>query len=179
MKTCLVDGCNIKTHAKGYCAAHYARITRYGKVGAVKINPPNGSIPLEVRFWSRVNKTNKCWLWTGNKNGKGYGQFSIKHVYYLAHRVSYELIIGKIPGGLDLDHLCRTPLCVRPSHLEPVTRLENSMRGNHPTYVAARNGTCTKGHPRERMYFRKSNGKPVYCKDCAKEKRLANKRKKT
>lgn len=61
-----------------------------------------------------------------------------------AHRVAYEEIMGPVPEGLELDHLCRTRSCVNPSHLEPVTHRENMNRGD----VATRRKThCPKGHP--------------------------------
>lgn len=47
-----------------------------------------------------------------------------------AHRAMYEQVIGPIPEGMDLDHLCRQPRCINPDHLEPVTRAKNLQRGN-------------------------------------------------
>lgn len=71
-----------------------------------------------------------CWLWIGCTNPQGYGQIRIaKRVLRLAHCVSYELHIGPIGDGLELDHLCRVRCCVNPQHLEPVTHLENVRRG--------------------------------------------------
>lgn len=69
-----------------------------------------------------------CILWTGSVS-KGYGQISIKGRLYRAHRVSFECRNGPIPPKLYLDHLCRTPLCINPAHLEPVTHQENLARG--------------------------------------------------
>lgn len=76
------------------------------------------------RFWSKVEKTDMCWLWTGVKRPAGYGRFGGAQ----AHRVAYELLVGPIPAGLELDHLCRVPGCVNPAHLEPVTKAENRHR---------------------------------------------------
>ena len=80
------------------------------------------------RFWSKVKKTDTCWLWQ-SATCKGYGLFSYlgKEVY--AHRFSYELLVGPIPEGMELDHLCRSPACVNPARLEPVTHQENCRRG--------------------------------------------------
>lgn len=71
-----------------------------------------------------------CWPWQGYINDDGYGQVKTKtHRGKLAHRVSYESLIGPIPDRLTLDHLCRNRACVNPWHCEPVTRGENSRRG--------------------------------------------------
>lgn len=74
--------------------------------------------------------TNGCWLWTGYTDTHGYG---IIHVTGAsrpkrAHRLAYELFVGDIPAGLEIDHLCRVHNCVNPEHLEPVTRSENLRR---------------------------------------------------
>lgn len=92
------------------------------------------------RFWSRVAKTDGCWLWTGAKNGAGYGQISIEGRSTLVHRFSFEMHVGPIQQGMVLDHLCRTPACVNPAHLEEVTVKENTDRG------AALITHCPQGH---------------------------------
>ena len=81
------------------------------------------------RFFNKVNKTDTCWLWTSAKNIDGYGIFRINGKNILSHRLSYELYIGKIPEGLQIDHLCRVRDCVNPDHLDPVTQAENIRRG--------------------------------------------------
>lgn len=90
-----------------------------------------------------------CQVWTGaTRNGygrvargrKGDGLADV-------HRAVWEHERGPIADGLTLDHLCRVRLCANPAHLEPVTRRENVLRGEHPNVVAFRDGTCTKGHP--------------------------------
>lgn len=76
-----------------------------------------------------------CWIWQRSLDRAGYGVFGRPSRYdpgrrvYLAHRWVYEEMIGPIPEGLELDHLCRVPACVNPDHLEPVTRAENVQRG--------------------------------------------------
>lgn len=82
------------------------------------------------RFWSKVNKTETCWLWTAVKTQGGYGRVRVNGKLWLAHRYAYEMEVGPVYPGLVLDHLCRQPSCVRPSHLEPVTHAENVRRGN-------------------------------------------------
>ena len=73
---------------------------------------------------------NGCWIWTGQTTIAGYGQFTRNRKTIYAHRAMYESEVGPIPEGLVIDHLCRTPSCVNPAHLEPVTNAENVRRGN-------------------------------------------------
>lgn len=80
-----------------------------------------------VRF--EVEKQTGCWLWQGSKISTGYGNLRVNGKYVLAHRYMYELVKGKIPNGLELDHLCRNHLCINPTHLETVTHAENCRRG--------------------------------------------------
>lgn len=110
----------------------------------------------EVRFWSKVNKNGPvparrpdlgpCWYWTAGQNGKGYGRIRIRSHDVLAHRFAYELLVGPIPAGLELDHLCRVRCCVNTDHLEPVTNQVNVLRGNGKTAANARKTHCPQGH---------------------------------
>lgn len=119
------------------------------------------------RFWSKVNKTNTCWLWTAYKFPTGYGRFGLTHnIGVRAHRWAYEEANGPIPAGMELDHLCRTPACVRPTHLEAVTHRVNVMRGQS---FAARNAAktiCPQGHSYdEKNTYHKPNGYRI-CRIC-------------
>ena len=114
-----------------------------------RYKPEGRYAPAPVRFKRKVSwvpRTDKCWLWTGHKNNRGYGVFwdGARRIY--AHRYAYELFVGPIPEGLELDHLCRTPACVRPTHLEPVTHRENGLRGFSPMADQARQTECIRGH---------------------------------
>lgn len=113
------------------------------------------------QFWAKVEMTDTCWLWTGTRSQAGYGRVSLDNARTTgAHRISYELVVGPIPAGLVLDHLCRNPPCVNPAHLEPVTTRENVLRGESPPAKIIRAGVCPKGHPRnsENLYTYGSNG---------------------
>ena len=88
-----------------------------------------------------------CWLWTAGVSVYGYGDFWNGSKRVRAHRFAYEHLIGPIPDGLDLDHLCRTRSCVNPGHLEAVTHRVNVLRGEGPTARHARKTHCNQGHP--------------------------------
>lgn len=91
-----------------------------------------------ARFWADVNRDGpipsyrpslgNCWVWTGKVNNKGYPLLRLRGKDIPAYRFSYELLVKPIPQGLEIDHLCRVPKCVRPDHLEPVTHAENQRR---------------------------------------------------
>lgn len=107
--------------------------------------------PFE-RFMSKVREEDRgyatpCWIWHGSDRGDGYGSFWLDGRTDLAHRVAYTLLIGPIPEGAELDHLCRVRSCVRPLHLEPVTKRVNVLRSNNPMAINARKTTCRRGHP--------------------------------
>src|SRR4051794_12008240 len=107
-----------------------------------------GVVPTapELRFWPKVQKTESCWLWLA-ATAKAYGVFWDGKRQVYAHRWSYEQAKGPIPPGLTIDHLCRTPLCIRPDHLEVVSLRTNILRGTAPAAEAARRETCSQGHP--------------------------------
>ncbi len=71
-----------------------------------------------------------CWLFLGGLTLKGYAQISVDGRLRQAHRVSYEVFVGPIQDGLEIDHLCRVRSCLNPHHLEPVTHAENVKRSS-------------------------------------------------
>ena len=102
------------------------------------------------RFYSKIDQNGPipahrpelgpCWVWQGKPGSRGYGYFWYQDKKRLAHRFYYELLVGPIPDGLVIDHLCRNTMCVNPAHLEPVTDRVNIERGIGP---AARNMIAT------------------------------------
>ena len=102
---------------------------------------------MEDRFWSKVDKNFLgCWYWVASVNDRGYGTFQVFKRPKKAHRVSYEMFKGKIPDGLELDHLCRVRNCVNPDHLEAVTHKENVLRGSSFVSEQAHRTHCKRGH---------------------------------
>lgn len=97
------------------------------------------------RFWSKVNKTDTCWLWTACITPNGYGLFKYKGKVERAHRIAYQVDKGDIPKGLVIDHLCRIKHCVNPDHLEAVTQRENVLRGESLAAINARKTHCKRG----------------------------------
>lgn len=137
---------------------------------------------LPDRFWSKVDKAGpisayrpdlgNCWLWIGEKCGGGnrkrgsYGYFAVGGKWIAAHRISYEQEYGIIPDGLEPDHLCRVKHCVRPTHIEPVTRSVNMLRAElHNLYQSSKTH-CPHGHlyTPENIYRRPDGERR--CKTC-------------
>lgn len=145
--------------------------------------PPRKRRALAARFWEKVNRRGPvpdgrpdlgpCWLWTAAVDHNGYGKFFVEKIngktrLIQAYRMAYELVVGPVTAGMPLDHLCRTPLCVNPAHLEPVTQHENMWRGLAPDVHNWRTEHCPQGHPYDAIntYWYGSNRK---CRKCRAE----------
>lgn len=127
---------------------------------------------------SYVTKGPSCWVWVGTLGGNGYGKVYFNGKPRWAHRVVYELHGNKIPHGLELDHLCRNPLCVNPSHLEPVTHRENMMRAPHTArHIHAAKTHCPSGHPYSPENTTVYRGMR-YCRICSRKHKIAYKMRK-
>jgi hypothetical protein len=130
-----------------------------------------------ARFWNKVERIpwSGCWIWMGACSG-GYGHVRLNRELKLAHRLCFEMHRGPIPDGLELDHLCRVPCCVNPSHLEAVTSSENTRRGRNPEVTRARYAQithCPKGHPYAGENLRVTGSGNRYCLTCRRESKRA------
>lgn len=88
-----------------------------------------------------------CWLWKAHVGSHGYGQMWDGHRTRYAHILGYEIHVGAVQSGLELDHLCRTRHCVNHAHVEPVTRRINLLRGETIAARKAAQTHCQNGHP--------------------------------
>lgn len=121
-----------------------------------------------------------CWLFVGALDHKGYGKFWYCGRSRRAHRVSFELLIGKPPRRAVLDHKCRTRCCVNPEHLDAVTPVVNTARGESPSARHARQTTCLRGHDlRLAPRTTRGDGRTFRrCLACTRERRRAQPREK-
>lgn len=139
---------------RGWCSKHYQRWWVSGDPLLTTKTP-------EQRFWSFVDRRgdDECWHWTGTILVRsGYGQFCVDRRGLPAHRFAYELMIGSIPDGLTLDHMCHDPdechaknedclhrRCVNPAHLEPATYQANILRSSGLAAINAAKTHCDSG----------------------------------
>lgn len=102
---------------------------------------------MEARFWSKVDASGDCWGWTAARTSNGYGYYKFDGRMVRAHRHAWETLVGPIPDGLQIDHLCRYKVCVNPDHLRVVDNRANQLAGyRSPTARNARKTHCANGH---------------------------------
>jgi len=157
--------CGKRAWANGLCRGHNYWLSRNGTP--------------EERFWAKVDKNGpvpehrpelgRCWVWTAATHEFGYGVFT-DGGFVNAHRWAYEHFVSPIPKGLELDHLCRNPPCVRPTHLDPVTSFVNQHRS--PVTFASINSSkayCPQGHEYTPENTRIMTSGSRECKECRRE----------
>lgn len=142
------------------------------------------------RFWKKINKNGlvpihkpelgPCWIWTAFIDAAGYGRIhgtGRDSSVLFAHVISYELVNGKVPSNLELDHLCQVRKCCNPNHLEAVTHQINAIRGKGLTMHLHRSGFCKRGHLQGpgKTCYRRWTRKVVYCHACRRGDRRESK----
>lgn len=137
------------TPSAAFSAARPAVVERF-LIDGMRLDPIQiGDSRLPDRFWDKVTFAEGCWLWTGACNSNGYGNYFHRNSYWNAHRVAFNALVGDIPAGLQIDHLCRVRCCVNPAHLEAVSPRENTLRGNSLSAQKAKQTHCQHGHELE------------------------------
>ena len=163
---CSTENCTKSAARRGMCRRHYEHARRNGLIQPILIKDD------EQRFYSKIQQDDEgCWLWAGSVYRNGYGRMSVNNKTVLAHRFAYVLLVGEIPQGKQLDHLCRKRSCVNPEHLEPVSAKENQLRGDTFTARNSKVAYCRQGHPYsgENLYLT-----PDGRRDCRACRRVAN-----
>jgi hypothetical protein len=131
-------------------------------------------LPANMQSKITVNESG-CWHWTAAVNSRNYGQVGVDGVSKSTHRITYQLLVGPIPEGLQIDHLCRNTRCCNPEHLEPVTALENRRR--RPDFNKSH---CVNGHELtvENTIIKLAGGVEIRrnCRTCTKESQRAKRR---
>lgn len=181
---CTIAGCDRCVYAKTLCGPHYQRV-RDGRSLLTPIRP-HGLTPAE-RYLSKVDRTSTpdgCWPWTDTLSTEGYGSFYDGVRPGPSHVFGYTLLVGSIPDGFHIDHIChntdpscpggrtcRHRSCQRPGHWEAVEPIVNALRGKSPMAINARKTHCPKGHPYDDANTMLSkDGRGRKCRICHREK---------
>jgi hypothetical protein len=114
---------------------------------------------------------NGCWKPNRYIEPHGYSRLMIAGKWHYLHILSYRAFVGEIPPNKQLDHICRNRWCFNFEHLEPVTSLENSLRGEHPNFVSHITGVCRRGHIVDEANGIKRQDGRLRCRTCHNERR--------
>lgn len=176
MRICNVTDCVRRHYAHGFCEMHGYRWKKYGET----------SLPtVAERFWQKVNKNgpyskkcrSKCWIWCFASMLTSAGRYGVFHWpggERLAHRAAWTLSGRTVTAGLELDHLCRNTLCVRPSHLEEVSHAVNVQRG--AAMLKSTTSHCPHGHAYTEENTKINLKGARYCGECNRTRSRESKR---
>jgi hypothetical protein len=180
---CAIRECDRSPKFFGICSTHWRRVQRGRNV---LHEPPS----QRERFAKYIDERGKqeCWPWQGPMRSDGYGYLYDRRTNRneRAHRVAYELFVGPIPDGLQLDHVCHSldhsciggsqcahRRCCNPAHLEPVENRENTVRGRAGVVNGGREASkthCPKGHPYDDENTRLDRNGWRQCRSCERER---------
>lgn len=169
---CSVATCHDTAVKRGWCNAHYLRWHRHGDVNA-PVHPSLHNKSVMERFWTAVDTSGTCHVWTRYRDPHGYGQVRFNGRLAQAHRVAWELAQGPIPTDLQVLHRCDNPPCCRVDHLflgDPAANVQDmdakGRRGNYWSLITH----CPAGHPYdlENTYMFRGSRK---CRTCRREKK--------
>lgn len=149
--------------ARGLCSSCYASNRYYGSLGLFERSTT--TVQGHVLEFTKAYGPDGCWPWPHSLDKDGYGQ----------HRAFYRRLVGPVPLGLELDHLCRNRACVNPKHLEPVTHEVNQLRGDTWRAQALTRTHCPQKHeytPENTLTTKTGRA----CKRCANARSAAYKR---
>lgn len=118
---CLIERCPNPPLHRGWCGSHYKRWRRHGDPlgGGQRYKTP------EEAFAARTERRGDCLVWTGSKDGHGYGNISVKGRMIHIHRYAWMRVHGPIPDGMVVDHTCFNSLCAEVRHLRLATKSQN------------------------------------------------------
>lgn len=153
--------------ARGWCQAHYRRWRKTGNVQAdVPLRDGSVTAPIEHRLESMLDKSGDHWMFTGATDRAGYGLIwdSRRGNNSRAHRIAFELWVGPIPDGCDVHHVCETPGCCRPDHLEAKPSFKHNSDHHTKTH-------CVHGHEYTPENTRQRRGQKV-CRTCERDANL-------
>lgn len=149
MRSCDNPSCENRHYGRGMCSRHYQRwrAGTYDPETGLDTTTFYAKTPEERLDKYVPYRGEGCWPWAGSINiDTGYGQCTSVNGMTAAHRWVYEQLVGPVPAGMHLDHLCRNRWCVRPGHLEPVSNKENAHRGLGGPLGSALRTECSRGH---------------------------------
>jgi hypothetical protein len=150
----------------GACASYSSQ----GERGKGMSGKKDSRGTIEFRLYSRIriDSSNGCWNWIGAISNNRYGSLYWDGRMQKTHRIAWILKNGKIPVGMDLDHLCRNTRCCNPSHLEVVTRSEN-LRRSPLMDRKSQNTHCPSGHEYGGQNLRLTKKGYRVCKTCMRQ----------
>lgn len=169
---CTEDGCHAPQVGRGLCNKHWKAWRRRADPSEVR---KKNFGTLEERWWARVIRAggDECWEWDGAHDSDGYAQIGVNGRALGAHVVGYQVNVGPVPEGMELDHFaCDNRSCVNFTHVRPDTHANNVMREGSKNVGAinARKTQCPKGHEYtpENTYIVPSTGGRA-CRTCQRE----------